>query len=349
MLSVSVDALFGTFRLNVNFEAGNETLALLGASGCGKSMTLKAVAGIITPDTGRIVLNGRVLFDSSRRISLPPQKRRCGLMFQNYALFPQMTAEQNIYAGTSRLPESERRKEAESMLEAFGLMDLRGHYPHQLSGGQQQRVALARMLVSRPEVIMLDEPFSALDTHLRFRTEQEVRKVIRDFAGTVIVVSHDRDEVFRFADRIAVMSEGRIEAAGTKHEIFADPKTRTAAVLTGCKNISRAERISDGEIYAADWGIRLSLHMKDYARFAGIRMHDIEFAGDSDGENIFACNIAEVVENAFSFVVMLTPLDAPEGNMLIGWEMAKDEWRKIHSGSGMLRVQLPAHKILQLS
>ena len=193
-LLVNIDKDFGTFRLNVNFEAEDgKTSAFLGASWCGKSLTLRCIAGIITPDKGKIVLGGRTLFDSQRRINLRPQVRRCGLMFQNYALFPNMTVEQNILSG------AKDKSRLEDMLSLFGLAELRKHYPSQISGGQQQRTALARMLISEPEVLMLDEPFSALDSHLRFMTEREVRKITRNFAGPVILVSHNRDEVFRMS------------------------------------------------------------------------------------------------------------------------------------------------------
>ena len=209
---VDIEKDFGSFRLKAKFEAGNETLALLGASGCGKSMTLRCIAGIVTPDRGKIILDGVTLFDSEKKINLPPQKRHTGLMFQNYALFPNMTVLQNIKAGAKREKDSKIREDMiQSTLEQFDLKDFADRYPHQLSGGQQQRVALARILVSNPGILLLDEPFSALDSHLRFKLEQEVRRVIKQFGKTVLLVSHDRDEVYRMSDSIAIMDDGEIQ------------------------------------------------------------------------------------------------------------------------------------------
>lgn len=346
-LLVDVEKNFGAFKLKISFEAGRETLALLGASGCGKSMTLRCIAGIIKPDKGKIILNGVTLFDFEKKINLPPQKRNCGLMFQNYALFPQMTVEENILAGAVRFPKNLRREKLNDMLKIFELEDLRIHYPSQLSGGQQQRTALARMLISEPKVLMLDEPFSALDSHLRFQTEHEVRRVIKNFNGPVLLVSHDRDEVFRMSDKIAVMSGGCIDVIGSRHEVFTNPKTRTAAILTGCKNISRAEKISANEIYASDWGIKINLPLKENTRFIGIRMHDIICAEKSHtAQNIFTCKISEIIENSFSFTLMLT---AKDGHKKIGWEFTKEEFKKFNFKNDFVKISLPIENILQLT
>ena len=168
-LYVDIEKDLGSFCLKAKFEAGDESIALLGASGCGKSMTLKCIAGIETPDRGRIVVDDVVLFDSEKKINLTPQQRRTGLLFQNYALFPNMTVYKNICAGARRERDSQKRNRMiQSIMENFGLTELADRYPHQLSGGQQQRVALARILVSSPRILLLDEPFSALDSHLRF-------------------------------------------------------------------------------------------------------------------------------------------------------------------------------------
>ena len=167
-VSVNIKKKYGDFCLDVAFEGGNEVLSLLGASGCGKSLTLRCIAGIETPDEGKIIINGVTVFDSEKRIDLKPQKRRVGMLFQNYALFPNMTVEENILCGLEGLRDKKERKaRCKEAVSAFQLEGLEKHLTHQLSGGQQQRVALARMLVSEPEILLLDEPFSALDSHLR--------------------------------------------------------------------------------------------------------------------------------------------------------------------------------------
>ena len=324
---VDIEKTLGNFHLKVKFQAEDETLALLGASGCGKSMTLKCIAGIEKPDRGRIVVDDVVLFDSERKINLTPQQRRTGLMFQNYALFPNMTVAQNIRTGTCRERDTKKREEAVlAIMERFGLTELANQYPHQLSGGQQQRVALARLLVSDPRILLLDEPFSALDSHLRFRMEQEVRQVIRQFGKTVLLVSHDRDEVFRMSDSIAIMDGGRIEAVGKRDAIFRDPQTRKGAVLTGCKNISDLEVLDQNQIWATDWDMALDVRqIPEGATAVGIRMHDIRYG---PGENSHRCRVVETVENPFTYTVFLEPII---GNCRtpIGWELDKETWRKI--------------------
>ena len=343
-ISVDVEKKLGSFFLKVKFEAEKETLALLGASGCGKSMTLKCIAGIETPDRGRIVVDDVTLFDSEKHINLSPQERRVGLMFQNYALFPNMTVLQNLRAGARREKDRGRREEAvRSVMDRFGLTELAERCPRQLSGGQQQRVALGRILVSEPRILLLDEPFSALDSHLRFRLEQEVRSVTRSFGGTVLLVSHDRDEVFRMADRVAVMSGGKIEVCGPKKQVFARPETKTAAMLTGCKNISRVEKRSEYRIHALDWGMELTLGVPaGDAGYVGIRMHDICADGK---ENRIRCHVTEVIENPFSYTVTLRPVGRAAATP-IGWEMGKADWEKIRAEE--LDVCLPLKSLLLL-
>ena len=351
---VDIEKTLGSFFLKVKFEAENETLALLGASGCGKSMTLKCIAGIEKPDKGRIIVDGVTLFDSEKKINLSPQERRVGFLFQNYALFPNMTVLQNIQAGAKREKKKEKREETVyRILESFGLKELSDRYPSQLSGGQQQRVALARILVSAPRILLLDEPFSALDNHLRFRLEQEVRELIRSFGKTVLLVSHDRDEGFRMSDRIAVMNDGKVEVCGEKGSVFADPKTRTGAVLTGCKNISRLERRGESSVFAVDWGIELSVNLgqkpsqslrmelENY-HYVGIRMHDI---GTGQGVNTFRCQVVEEVESPFSYVIMLRPAGT-KAETLLGWEMDKDIWNKMRAEE--VCISLPPDSILLL-
>lgn len=341
---VDIEKTLGSFHLQARFEAENEVVALLGASGCGKSMTLKCIAGIEKPDRGRIVVNDTVLFDSEKRINLSVQERHVGLLFQNYALFPNMTVLQNIKAGAKREKNAQKREQlAAGIIENFGLKELLNHYPGQLSGGQQQRVALARILVSAPGILLLDEPFSALDSHLRFRLEQEVREVIRRFGRTVVLVSHDRDEVFRLSDRIAVMNGGRIETFGRKKDVFAAPMTKNAAVLTGCKNISAYEKIDDSHIRATDWGVTLTVagEVKD-AGYVGIRMHDV---CSGEGENCFTGRIISEIENPFSYTVMLE-MQSEGGKIPVGWEMDKEIWKKLRAES--VTVHLPAAHIILL-
>lgn len=341
---VDIEKRLGSFHLNVKFEAGNETLALLGASGCGKSMTLKCIAGIEKPDRGRIIVDDVVLFDSEKNINLTPQQRRTGLMFQNYALFPNMTVLQNIRAGANRESDKKKRENmVAAVMESFGLSELAQRLPHQLSGGQQQRVALARILVSAPRILLLDEPFSALDSHLRFKLEQEVRQVIRSFGKTVLLVSHNQNEVYRMSDRIAIMDSGGIETIGSRDEVFRAPKTRKGAVLTGCRNISDAELQDNGKLLATDWGIVLDVpRMTAGVTAVGIRADDIR---PGSGQNAYSCRVVEEIENPSSYTVLLEPISGSCATP-IAWELDKEDWIKMRRKE--IEVEFPAQALLLL-
>lgn len=341
---VDIEKDFGSFCLNVKFSGGDGVIALLGESGCGKSMTLKCIAGIEKPDRGRIILDGVTLFDSEKGINLPPQQRHTGLLFQNYALFPNMNVLQNIRAGARREKDPVRREQmVNDIIDSFRLKELLHYYPHQLSGGQQQRTALARILVSSPGILLLDEPFSALDSHLRFQLEQEVRKLIRSFGKTVVLVSHDRDEVFRLSDTIAVMRDGMIEICGGKREVFHHPVTRYAAVLTGCKNISRTEKLGERRVRALDWQMELDT-VEDVSdiEYVGIRMHDIS---RGEGPNCFRCRVEDEIENPFSYTVMMKRDDSA-GAAVFGWETEKETWQRFRDEK--LIVSLPPENLLLL-
>ena len=195
--------------------------------------------------------------------------------------------------------------------------------------------------MSDPQILLLDEPFSALDQHLRFRLERELHQTLREFGKTAIFVSHDRDEVYRLADRIVVMEHGHVETSGTKKDVFRDPHTRAAATLTGCKNISRAEILPDGSVDALDWGI--TLHKPGFSGgCVGIRMHDVR---PGRGENEVRCDVAEVIENPFSFTVLLRPAGRTDTTP-VGWEMEKDVWRA--QQAEQLWVHFPAEGLLAL-
>lgn len=222
LLAVDIRKKLREFELQVQFTSGKGCLGILGPSGCGKSMTLKSIAGIVEPDSGSIVLDNRTLYDSSRRQNLKPQKRRVGYLFQNYALFPNMSVEENIQTGLKtrkRYDDAQQKKRTAEMVERFRLSGLEKRYPAQLSGGQQQRVALARILAYEPEALLLDEPFSAMDTHLRERLRLELASVLSEYQGASIMVTHDRDEAYQICDNLLLFSRGRVIAAGKTKDI----------------------------------------------------------------------------------------------------------------------------------
>ena len=318
-LSVSVKKDYGNFRLDAHFEAGNEALALLGASGCGKSLTLRCVAGIECPDEGRIVLDGRVLFDSRAGIDLPPQQRRVGYLFQQYALFPNMTALQNIAIG-ARVPgergggmrgrmRKKRRDAALEYIERLHLKGLERKYPAQLSGGQQQRVALARILASEPEAILLDEPFSALDSYLKWQLELELADTLSGFPGTLLWVSHDRSEVVRNCGRVCVMEDGEVDPPVSVPDFLGAPRTLRAARLCGCRNLAPAERMDDPQgLFVPDWGVALCCaeRVGDGTRFVGVHAHRLHPTAEGDGNRIL-CRVARVFEDLDRTTLVLQP------------------------------------------
>lgn len=240
MLHVDIQKDLGSFRLDVQFETEGGTMGILGESGCGKSMTLRCIAGIERPDRGRIVLDGETLFDSERKINLPPQKRQVGYLFQNYALFPRMTVRQNILCGLRGERDRSRRAEIyRRTVEQLQLNGLENRRPSQLSGGQAQRAALARILVSRPRLLMLDEPFSALDSHLRVQLQLQMLQLLRELDRQALLVTHSRDEAYHLCASIGVMEGGRFLCCKETKALFSIRKTARRPVLPAARTLPR--------------------------------------------------------------------------------------------------------------
>ncbi|AMG39317.1 MULTISPECIES: ATP-binding cassette domain-containing protein [Achromobacter] len=202
------------FSLDVAFSSASKRIALFGPSGAGKSLTLRAVAGLLRPDAGRIEVNGRLLFDSDARVSVAPQARRVAYLFQDYALFPHLTVAQNIAFGSRRgwlnPPRRAVSAEARRWVDAFELGAIVGSYPHEISGGQKQRVALARALMLKPEILLLDEPFSALDSQLRGKMRQELNTLQRQLDVPMLLITHDPADVEALADEVFEVREGKV-------------------------------------------------------------------------------------------------------------------------------------------
>lgn len=323
-LSVDITKKLPDFTLETAFAVEDGTLGLLGSSGSGKSMTLKCIAGLIRPDTGRIVLDGRVLFDSAAGIDLPPQRRRTGYLFQNYALFPHMTVAQNIRCG---MRSNGRANGIGELVQQFHLEGLENRYPAQLSGGQQQRAALARIVASKPAVLMLDEPFSALDACLREEMQQTVAQLLRTFEGAALVVSHDRNEIYRLCDRVAIYHAGQIDRIGEKRQIFESPGTQTAAVLTGCDNLTPASRQPGQRLKAALWGVSLTTayEVPENVTAVGIRAHCLR-AVRAPGENTIACRLQSVTESPFEITLYLQPQG---GSSPLCWKISREMYQKL--------------------
>jgi len=352
-LLVEIEKQLANFKLDTAFTAQQETLGILGGSGSGKSMTLRCLAGVETPTKGSIVLNGRTLFDADKRINLPSHKRNVSLVFQNYALFPHMTVAQNVAFGLQRLSKSLRRQRVSQQLASVQLQGLGDRYPHQLSGGQQQRVALARALATEPEALLLDEPFSALDTHLRSQMERQLLETLATYQGITLFVTHNLEEAYRLCETLMVMSGGKAIAYASKHEIFEHPKTVRVAQLTGCKNFSHALVQESGAVAATDWGITLRVleAIPDRLTDIGIRAHQISITKDSHGDNTYPCWLAATSETPHRMTLFLkfnmAPVDAQDYHVQA--EVFKEKWHAIKGQPFPWAVRLdPARLILMV-
>lgn len=342
-LFVDIRKQMEDFRLDVHFEAETERLALLGASGCGKSVTLRCIAGILTPDEGKIVLDGATLFDSAAGINLPPQKRQVGYLFQQYALFPHMTVRQNIAAAVRN--KTRRAEQTGELLGRFRLEDVAHKKPHQISGGQQQRCALARILASEPKAILLDEPFSALDSYLKQQLELELTETLDHFPGPVLWVSHDRGEVFRSCRRVCVLENGRSQGTYSLRQLFHAPGTEAAARLSGCENFTEALPGED-RVTLPKWGLTLSCHQAvpgPVCRAAIRARHVIP----GNGENAFPCAVERVVQDVFTTIVLLRPETAAPDAHPLRMELPREVWQALPDKSH-LTVSIQSRDILLL-
>jgi molybdate transport system permease protein len=341
-LQVQISKQLPNFALDVSFTAGDAPLGILGPSGAGKTMLLRCIAGLERPDRGRLELNGRILLDTEARICVPARDRRVGLLFQHYALFPNRTVAENIAFGLHNLPGEERATTLAALLEQTHSRGLESRYPRELSGGEQQRVALARALSIKPEALLLDEPLSALDTHLRSQVEAQLQETFATYRRPTLLVTHNIEEAYRLGEQLLVLARGHVAAFGAKEEILRHPPTLEVAQLTGCKNFSRARAISDHLIEALDWGCQLRVaHMPARrATHVGIRAHHIGFAEPSgtavsggtaaSEDNILACWLAQSSETPFRITLYLR-LNQPPGDSSdyhLQAEVFKEKWER---------------------
>ena len=346
-LTVRIQKRCGDFRLDVDLTA-ETSLALLGASGCGKSVTLKCIAGIDRPDRGRIELDGRVLFDSEAGIDLPPQRRQVGFLFQSYALFPHMTVERNVAVCLGRLDRKRRRARTAELLALLHLEDQADLYPRQLSGGQQQRAALARILAAEPQALLLDEPFSALDSFLKWQLEQELREMLDRFPGPVVWVSHDRGEVFRNCPRVCILDDGRSSPVMDMGTLMTNPGTVSAARLSGCKNFAALRPgPAPGLIEAPEWGLTLevSAPWREGVTTLGLRARHLHPA-EAGEANAFPCRVLRVTEDASAIFAALRPEAAPPGAPPLWMELPKDAWAALPDQTRLLAAVRPEDLML---
>ncbi|QCX33641.1 ABC transporter ATP-binding protein [Caloramator sp. E03] len=319
MLEVSISKTIGNFKLTSSFCCEKEILGIIGPSGCGKSMTLKCIAGIFTPDDGYIRLYGKELFNSYKKINVIPQQRNIGYVFQNYALFPHLTVYENIAYGISKIEKKIRHNKVMDMIDKMQLNGLEKRYPSQLSGGQQQRVALARSLITEPKLLLLDEPFSALDTNVRNTLRKELLNIVRQrYNGIVILVTHDIEEAYEMSNKILIMNDGRVVQAGDKKEVIRNPASLIAARITGCKNFFDAKLIGKEGEYTIIKSKEIMLYVKknnflSYSNIiAGVRAEDITILQENNGKlNTFNCKIIDIIEGLSHTMIIADCMGIP--------------------------------------
>ncbi len=324
-LYVDIRKKLDSFTLDVSFSAENGVMGVLGASGSGKSMALKCIAGIETPDEGRIVLNGRTLFDSENRINLKPQQRRVGYLFQSYALFPNMTVKRNVLCALRGIRDKkERERLADEKIGMMRLNGLEGRYPHELSGGEQQRTALARILASSPELLMLDEPFSALDAYLKEKLMVELKCILKDFDGVSIAVTHDRDEAYDLCDTIGIIDNGKMLSHLPKKALFADSESIAGARLTGCKNIAAAFKTGEYEVFVPEWGISLltARPVPEDIKAVGVRAH---YYSVKSSKNRYPVRITGLTEEPFKDIIRFRYISQSAESQDIWWRGPKEQ------------------------
>ena len=333
MLECRIIKDFKNFRLDVDFSMGEESLALLGASGAGKSLTLKSIAGLIKPDAGRIVLNNRVLFDSEKKINLKPQDRKVGYLFQDYALFPNFTVEENIETGL-RQGDTSR---VEQVIKDLHIEHIKDKYPHMISGGEKQRAALARILVNRAEILLLDEPFSAIDSFMRDKVENEVVNIIKKYKIKTILVSHNKEESYRLCDNIVTLNGGRSEGKLETDELFKNPPTITAAKLVGIKNFSRVKHEDSGKISALDWGMSLKAGSKPIKKYVGVFSNKIKISGEKMAENSFPLGKYSLIENIDNYSV--TREGGSQGIDNLIFTVDKEVWKSLENPEKYITIE----------
>ncbi|MBA4179015.1 MAG: putative 2-aminoethylphosphonate ABC transporter ATP-binding protein [Anaerolinea sp.] len=313
-LDFDVRATVGPFAYEAAFSARDEVVVLFGHSGAGKSVTLQFIAGLMKPATGRIVIGDRAVFDSDRGVDLPPQERQTGYVVQELALFPQMTAAQNIAFGLSRGPRRQQR--VQQLMDGLGIGELGDRRPATLSGGQRQRVALARALARDSRLLLLDEPFSALDESLRTTLRRELLRLRTTLGLSIVFVTHDLREAHLLADRIAVFDDGRLLQFDSRETVFRRPVSRRVARLTGvgnvCEGVLRASSAGYVDVEVDGLPLRCAPMARQLAPGSvvdvAIRSERVVLRrGEQGGPNTFSATVAEEFAYGSTHTLHLQP------------------------------------------
>lgn len=344
MLKVHIRKKMPGFMLSIDFETDANRLGIIGESGVGKSMTLRILAGIEDADEGYIEFNGKVLLDTQNKIFIKPQSRKIGYLFQNYALFPNMTVEQNIGAGMEK--GSGLKEEISRLISHFSLDGLEKRFPRELSGGQQQRVALARIIASKPRAILLDEPFSALDSGLKEKMLQELIYLLKDYDGFVCMVSHNRDEIYSFSKELLVLKGGQVIEKGETKAVFMHPQYSETARLTGVENLVSFKPLDENRIVIPEWNLELFVKKTEFSdkKMIGIKADDIEIIEHKYEENSFSLVCQDCMELP-SFYQMLAVHEEKNEPAIIIRSYKAGKVQPPKTGEH-LNISIPKEKIL---
>jgi molybdate transport system ATP-binding protein len=352
MLECRFEEQVAEFRLAPDLLAGPGVTALYGPSGAGKSLTLLGLAGLRRPERGFIRLNGRILFDAESGAWVPPHRRRVGLVPQDYALFPHRTVAGNLAYGLAGLPRDEADSRVADMLRLLRLEAHAGRHPDALSGGQRQRVALGRGLVVQPDLLLLDEPFSALDQAERERVRGEVAELLAGFGGTTLLVTHSLEEAYLLAQRIAVMERGRVLQSGPRDEVVRRPRTRRVAEQVGARNILETIPVGDGRVA---WGAEVLDPGRPLPAGSGphlfcIRPEDVRLVWPertAGRANLLAGRIASETDRGVDFLLEVRPERRPDQAITVHCPAHLHALMKLHAGK-MVAVAFPPDKLHRL-
>ena len=335
------------FQLEVEFDADAGLTVLYGSSGSGKTLTLDAIAGFATPDSGRILLNNRILFDAEARVHVPPRDRNCGYVFQNHALFAHMTIRENMVFAAHRLPRLERHRRIADLLERFHLSDLAGRLPSEISGGQKQRASIARALIAEPQILLFDEPARGLDNELRADFHALLGEMKRSLQIPMFLVTHDFDECLALGDRVLIYDAGKIVHRGTPLDLLRNPGSATVAKLLGGFNLHEAE------VLALDPGRQTSR-----LRIFGQEFQGPNLRGCFKGDRLTVCTRSEellLVDRPGDNRIRVAPVSAVDrpqsvrvdfGNQLVA-DIPRRTWAELRETTPVW-LEIPPSSIRQL-
>lgn len=312
--------------VNLSVEEG-EFLAVVGTSGSGKSTLLHMLGGLDYATFGSVLVSGKEIFKLNESELTIFRRRNIGFIFQNYNLVPILNVYENIVLPIQLDGEKPDKGFIREIMEILGIFDKKNSMPNQLSGGQQQRVALARIMAYEPEVILLDEPFSALDGYLKDRLQLELEEMLEDYQGTVIMVSHSRDEVYRFCEELVILEQGAVVVSGNTKQLFANPQYKEAAKLTGCKNITAIRRLDAHTAELVDWGIVLQLkrEIPEMYTAIGYRAYDFIPIWGEPSENCLKVRMRTQAELPFEVQYYLQPENTQCETTVLSWFLHRDQ------------------------